>query len=245
MNYKETKPHPVLANYIDAFWTSTNDQKRPVSEKILPDGCVDLILNLGEDCKTDNGRFDIKNGETCLVGTMRHFKTSELKADTRLLGIRFKPSAFSAFYKFSSLHEVTDHTIAFERKLSPYFNRVVTGSIDYLNQFFMEKLVPHPTPLLMLVIEDIKKHKGIISVVELAKRHFTTIRQLERHFKQHIGVSPKEFINITRFQFVYNAIRKKSSEKSMLEIAFEYGYYDHAHLTNAIKAYTGFTPREL
>lgn len=245
MNYKEVKPHPILANYIDAFWTSTNDEKGPVSEKILPDGCVDLILNLGEDCKTDNGRFDIKNGETCLVGTMRHFKTSELKAETKLLGIRFKPSAFSAFYKFSSLHEVTDNIITFERKLSPDFNRVITGSINYLNQFFIENLVPHPTPLLMLMVEDIKKHKGTISVVELANRHFTTTRQLERYFKQHIGISPKEFINIIRFQFVHAAIRKKSSDKSMLEIAFEYGYYDHAHLANAIKTYTGVTPKEL
>ena len=108
MNYKETKPHPALGDYIDAFWITTNNENSPISEKILPDGCVDIILNLGEDCKTDNGRFDIKNGETCLVGTMRHFKITELKAETKLLGVRFKPSAFSAFYKFTSLHEATD-----------------------------------------------------------------------------------------------------------------------------------------
>lgn len=44
---------------------------------------------------------------------------------------------------------------------------------------------------------------------------------------------------------MHAAIKKKSSEKSMLEIAFEHGYYDHAHLANAIKAYTGATPKEL
>lgn len=224
---------------------TTNNENSPISEKILPDGCVDIILNLGEDCKTDNGRFDIKNGETCLVGTMRHFKITELKAETKLLGVRFKPAAFSAFYKFTSLHEATDSTIAFEKKRSPDLGQVITGSFDYLNQFFIEKLVPHPTPMLMQVIADIKKHKGTISVFELANRHFTTVRQLERHFKQHIGISPKEFINIIRFQFVHAAIREKSSEKSLLKIAFDHGYYDHAHLANAIKRYTGDTPTEL
>lgn len=99
--------------------------------------------------------------------------------------------------------------------------------------------------MLMQVIADIKKHKGTISVFELANRHFTTVRQLERHFKQHIGISPKEFINIIRFQFVHAAIREKSSEKSLLKIAFDHGYYDHAHLANAIKRYTGDTPTEL
>lgn len=245
MNYKETKPHPAIADYIDAFWTTTNDERSAVSEKILPDGCVDIILNLGEDCKTDNGQFNIKNGEICLVGTMRHFKMTELKTETKLLGVRFKPSAFSAFYKFGSLHEAADSTITLDKELSPDFNRVITESIGYLNQFFIKKLKPHPAPILMPVIAEIKKHKGIISVVELTNRHFTTVRQLERHFKQHVGISPKEFINITRFQFVHAAIQKKSSKKSMSEIAFEHGYYDHAHLANAIKSYTGVTPNEL
>ena len=29
------------------------------------------------------------------------------------------------------------------------------------------------------------------------------------------------------------------------QIAFEHGYYDHSHLTNEIKRYTGVTPTQL
>src|SRR5688500_10194928 len=130
MIYKEVKPHPALVDYIDAFWTTTSDGKKIVSEKILPDGCVDIILNLGDDVKTDNGTFDIKNGKAYLVGTMKHFKIVEMKPETNLLGIRFKPAAFSSFYKFTSLHQITDITVEFEEKLSPDPKEVILTSTE-------------------------------------------------------------------------------------------------------------------
>jgi AraC-like DNA-binding protein len=34
-------------------------------------------------------------------------------------------------------------------------------------------------------------------------------------------------------------------EESLLRIAFELGYYDHAHLTNEFKRYAGIRPSEL
>ena len=244
MIYKQVKPHPALADYIDAFWTTTSGGKKIVSEKILPDGCVDIILNLGDDCKTDDRAFDIKTGKTYLVGTMKHFKIVEMKPETKLLGIRFKPAAFHSFYKFTSLDQITDITVEFEKKLSPNLKQVILNPTDYLNQFFFNKLT-QPKHILLPVVESIQNCKGQISVHELARRNFITVKQLERNFKQYVGISPKEFINLVRFQFVLPVIQTKSSEGSLLEIAFEHGYYDHSHLANEIKRYTGVAPTRL
>lgn len=241
MIYKQIKPHPILADYIDAYWTVSGDGKKLLSEKILPDGCVDIILNLGDDVKTDNGTCNIKNEKAYLVGTMKNFKIVEMKPETKLLGIRFKPAAFSAFYKFTSLHQITDITVEFEKKLSPDLKQVILNSSEYLNQFFINKLT-QPRHFLLPVVADIKNCKGQISVSELATLHFTTTKQLERNFKTYVGVSPKEFINLVRFQSVLPVIQNKSSKRSLLEIALEHGYYDHSHLANEIKRYTGLAP---
>jgi AraC-like DNA-binding protein len=243
MIYKQVKPHPALADYIDAYWITTGDEKKSL-EKILPDGCVDIILNLGCDCKTDNGTFNIKNERAYLVGTMKRFKIVEMKSETKLLGIRFQPAAFSAFYEFSSLHQITDLTVELEKKLSPDLKQINLNSTEYLNQFFINRLTK-PKHILLPVIADIKNCKGQTSVNELAKLHFTTIKQLERNFKKYVGMSPKEFVNLVRFQCVLPAIQDKSSEENLLKIAFEYGYYDHSHLANEIKRYTGITPTQL
>lgn len=241
MIYSETKPDIALSNYIDAFWTAQGEGNDLKAENILPDGCVDIIFNIGSDCQTNNGSFTLRNEKAYFVGTMTHFNLTQLQPDTKLLGIRFKPAAFSAFYKFFSLHETTNKTIELEKALSPDLNKTIKYSSTYLNQFFINKLVK-PKHNLLPVVADIQNCRGNIKVRTLTQRHFTTVRQLERSFKQHIGISPKEFINLVRYQSAHKLIHENTSSRSLLDIAVECGYYDHAHLTNEIKKYTGIVP---
>ena len=125
----------------------------------------------------------------------------------------------------------------------------VTGHIDkfanalsYIDQFYLDRLSP-PRYSILKIVSDISEHSGILKIDALARRHFTTVRHLERQFNQQIGVSPKEFINLTRFNNAF--VRLQSSSKQTLsDIAWESGYYDHAHLTNDFKRYTGKAPTE-
>lgn len=98
---------------------------------------------------------------------------------------------------------------------------------------------------LQSVIQDIHSTNGQISIDELSKRNFKTVRQLERNFKKLVGLSPKEYSNIIRFQNALNIIKNSDENRSFLDIAFECGYYDHSHLTNEIKRYTGLSPSQL
>ncbi|WP_390937226.1 helix-turn-helix domain-containing protein [Parapedobacter soli] len=101
------------------------------------------------------------------------------------------------------------------------------------------------TNQLQAVINDIHSANGQISVYDLSKRHCTTVRQLERIFKKNIGISPKEYSNIIRFQNALRIIRNSDKNRSLLDIAFECGYYDHSHLTNEIKRNTGLVPSQI
>jgi AraC-like DNA-binding protein len=142
------------------------------------------------------------------------------------------------------LHQITDVTIEFEKKLAPDINEIHLNSSAYLNNFFFNKLTQSNHGLLP-IIADIKKWKGQLTVTELAKKHFTTTKQLERNFNQYVGITPKEFLNLVRFQCVLPAIKNRSSKDSLSDVAFENGYYDHAHLANEVKRYTGVAPTEL
>lgn len=243
MIYNQVKPHPDLADFIDAFWIVEGVEKQCDKEVILPDGCVDLIFNLGEDCRTDNGTLTMHSEKTYLVGTMTTFKETFLSASNKLVGIRFKPAAFSAFYKYVSLNEITDKTIEFERSISPDIHKIEQCPIPYLNAYFLNRL-SKPKHSLSAVIKDVQTANGQISIDTLAKRNHTTVRQLERSFKKHIGISPKEFANIVRFKATLSKIKHNKQQESLLDIAFDCGYYDHAHLTNEIKRYTGIAPSQ-
>ena len=97
MQYLEVTPHPTLSTYVDAYWTASGNSEKQRIEKILPDGCVDIIFNLGNDCYTDNGTIlmkdgsvKMKNGKTKMMmdgdcmymdGRMKKMKKDEMKSD--------------------------------------------------------------------------------------------------------------------------------------------------------------------
>ncbi len=241
MQYLEVTPHPTLSNYVDAYWTAGGSSTQHSIEKILPDGCVDIIFNLGDDCYTDNGTFLMKSEKTYLVGTMTKYKETEMDDKTKLLGVRFKPGGVSAFFKFVSLSEITNQTIELGKSLGLDLRKLIKSPFERLNQELARNL-NKPNHYLLMQIQTIKKSKGQIKIQELASIHCTTVRQLERNFREHLGVTPKEFANLVRYQNAMKAIEQRKSNESILSIAFDYGYYDHSHLTNDFRRYIGCAP---
>jgi AraC-like DNA-binding protein len=244
MQYIEFAPHATLAPYIDAYWTAAGDSAGPQTERILPDGCIDIIFNVGPDCLSENNTYLLNSGQSYLIGTMTQFKETLMTPETRLLGIRFKPAAFTVFYEYPSLEKLTDTTVAFDKKFVPDINDIPKYSVQHLDSFFLKKL-SKPKRSILPIITGIQKAKGQLSVRALAEKYFTTTRQLERAFNQQMGISPKEFINLVRYQTTFREIKNNTAQKSLLQIAFECGYYDHSHLTNEIKRYTGTAPAQL
>jgi len=241
MIYQQFDPHPALMPYIDAYWIAKGDSSGPNTERILPDGCIDIILNSGADCLTEENTYLLANRKTYLIGTMTRFKENLMNSGTNLIGIRFKPAGFSAFYDHSSVYKLTDETIEFNQKVAPDLENTVEYFTAYLDHFFL-KILSKPKRSLAPLITDIQDRHGQISVNTLADKYFTTVRQLQRHFNEYLGISPKEFINLVRYQSALDKIRNNTTNKSLAEIAFESGYYDHSHLTNEIKKYTGAPP---
>nr|WP_291142910.1 AraC family transcriptional regulator [Flavobacterium sp. UBA7680] len=50
---------------------------------------------------------------------------------------------------------------------------------------------------------------------------------------------------MVRFQNTLNVIKNADQNRNLFDISFECGFYDHSHLTNNIKKYSGLTPSEL
>ncbi|GAA5225203.1 hypothetical protein GCM10025777_58340 [Membranihabitans marinus] len=69
------------------------------------------------------------------------------------------------------------------------------------------------------IINTIHASNGKLSISELSKLNHITVRQLERKFKSQIGLSPKEYSNIIRFQNTLNIIKNSSKKRSLQEIA--------------------------
>ncbi|NGM64225.1 helix-turn-helix transcriptional regulator [Sphingobacterium sp. SGR-19] len=244
MKYKKTNPHKDLKPFIHFYWELKGNKLESQLERVFPDGCAGVLMNLGDTCLTDNGSLSLEFGKTYVVGAMTSFKDSFIGSNTHLMGVCLKPATFANFYNYASQNELMNDTIEFEKSNSFNVDKILDNPFDYLNQFFSDRMKIKNNPL-QLVIEDIHSTGGLISIYELSKRNFTTVRQLERNFKKFVGLSPKEYSNIIRFQKALSIIKKSHKNRSFFDIAFECGYYDHSHLTNEIKRNTGLSPSQL
>jgi AraC-like DNA-binding protein len=244
MKYEKVKPYRELEPFIHFYWELKGNELGTQWERVFPDGCAGIVINLGDTCLTDNGSASMEFGKTYVVGAMNTFKDSFIDSNTHLLGACLKPATFSNFYNYNSQNELTNDTIEFEKSNSFNIDKTLKAPFDYFNHFFSERINSKHNPL-QSVINDIHSTNGQISIYELSKRNFTTVRQLERNFKRLIGLSPKEYSNIIRFQNALNTIKNSNDNRSLLDIAFECGYYDHSHLTNEIKRNTGLLPSQL
>lgn len=244
MEYKIAKPYKELEPFIHFYWELKGNESGKQRERVFPDGCAGIILNLGNKCLTDNGRNALEFGKTYVVGAMNAFKESIIDADTHLVGVCLKPGTFVNFYSYAPQCELVNDTIELEKSNSFSAGKALDHSFRYFDVFYSER-IKSKTNQLQSVIDDVHSANGVISIRELAKRNFTTVRQLERNFSKLIGLSPKEYANIIRFQHALGLIRCSKQERSLSDIAFECGYYDHSHLSLEIKRKTGFSPSSL
>ncbi|WP_237421335.1 helix-turn-helix transcriptional regulator [Flavobacterium sp. HBTb2-11-1] len=240
MEYLKIKPCKELEPYIHFFWELKGNPNGAQWERVYPDGCSGIIINLGNSCLTDNGSLYLEFGKTYAVGAMNSYKDSLIDTDTHLAGACLKPAAFANFYSYDPQNTLINDTVEFEKSNSFSIDKIFKKSFSYFDCFFLERIKSRNIPL-QSVIRDIDLTNGQISIYELAQKNCTTVRQLERNFKKYIGLSPKKYTNIIRFQNALNAIEKTNQDRSLSDIAFECGYYDLSHLSNEIKRNTGLS----
>jgi AraC-like DNA-binding protein len=89
----------------------------------------------------------------------------------------------------------------------------------------------------------ILKNKGLISLPGLQKELQITERTFQRMFESYIGISPRMYSRICRFQAAFRQLNENQFSH-LSDIAYEHDYTDHSHLTRTFKEFTGYTPKE-
>ena len=68
-------------------------------------------------------------------------------------------------------------------------------------------------------------------------------RQFDRKFYDRIGIAPKEYLRVVRFDRAFR-MKNRFPKKEWLSVAVACGYYDYQHLTRDYKEFTGLTPQQ-
>jgi AraC-like DNA-binding protein len=85
---------------------------------------------------------------------------------------------------------------------------------------------------------------GDVRIGVLVDRTGYSLRQFERRFTEQIGVRPKLYAQIARFEAALDS-RARSQGRSWTDIAHAFGYYDQMHLIHDFERFSGETPGNL
>lgn len=82
-------------------------------------------------------------------------------------------------------------------------------------------------------------------VTELASVACWSKKQFERVFCATVGMNPKEYARIVRFQKAMKLLQQDSSNLCLAQIAYRCGYADQSHFIREFRQFSGHTPLSL
>ncbi|HEX7057538.1 MAG TPA: helix-turn-helix domain-containing protein [Bacilli bacterium] len=253
--YVEITPSPKLAPYVSCYWFSEPviGYREPDSfetfkalreesvDRVLPDGCSDIIFE--HDLKENKYRT-LFSGVFDEPFTISYDRNHPM----RKFGVRFFPGGIHSLLGIPQQDFAKSHfdldlvwtgmTKEIEDRLfeEPLIERKVRVMEDFLVSFMSTNTIADDH-LINKLLYHIFVTEGKTSVKELAKREAISTRQMNRIFYRWIGISPKRFCEVVRFQSIVKDIQRSPSIVRCL--AYKHGFFDQAHMMRDFKRFYG------
>jgi len=242
----------IVKHYL---FVDSNDDEHSCY-RFFSDGNPGIVFHFDAPLTQDNNTNTLKQlqPQSFIYGQITHYNNITLNGRLSMLVVVLQPFGINALLGVAA-SELNNAVV----KLSDVFGQEASdleaqllgaSSINQLVSFFERFLVKRLAAvnqvdqILKNAVNIICRHRGMVSIEDLVKILPVTERQLERKFNHYIGSSPKKFTDTIRFQFFLKSLQSISSDKSLTEIIYAYGFYDQAHLNKYFKTNTGLTPMQ-
>lgn len=254
MGFLTAKPSAQFSSLIRQYWSleSSFAPGKFHNQRIVPSGLPELIFYLDDKPKASDERKSV-NENSVVSGQQKEFYDLKITDRLSLFSILFQPHALALFFDIPAseffnrtvpLRSILkDETQELEEKLAAAHS--FSERIKLTEQFFAGRLHKSNKKYELARIESsirlINQSRGIVSVDFLASEACLSRKQFERTFSSYVGISPKQFLKIIRFQ---NAVHEKSKNKklNLTELTYKCGYYDQSHMSNDFFKISGMTP---
>jgi AraC-like DNA-binding protein len=229
-------------------------------DRFLPDGNTELIIDLNGQPQYIYDNETLDEIQTCRHAWVSGVRTQPITIPSgkgsRMLIVAFKRGRAYPFYSLP-MSELTDSVIEAD---DIFGNRIWNLREQLLACTYPDEMFALVEMFLMRqagarLSPDVSSRCVEYAVSQiLSQPNRLVFQQLslqigysQKHFidlfKQHVGIPPKQFMKIMRFQ---NAVSQIKQDTSVYwsEIAIRNGFYDQAHFIHEFRNFSGFTPGE-
>jgi AraC-like DNA-binding protein len=250
MIYVEKPPPAALAPWVECFWsvTDTGARARREPDRIVPDGCPELIVHLADPFARKVGGRWVRQPRVFLAGTLTRPWMVRAGPRVRTVSIRFRPGGAAAILGFS-MDGTADREVPFSttkggRALLATLSAARTTERRFAAlASWVGQRAPSPRAgQTAPAVDAIRRSRGQVRVDELARSLGWSPRRMQRAFAAELGIAPKTYTRIVRLNAVL-ATLGEDDRAAAVDLALEAGYFDQAHLLRDFRELAGRTPR--
>lgn len=248
-------PDAPLAEHVEIFWY-VSGRANYTRDRRLPTGRTHLLFNLG----TPPVLFDRDPAApprafpTCwLAGQHDTYIETGSHGDTILLGAQFASHGAYRLLRIAQ-HELSGEVVELETLFGDRVLRLRQQLLDaptpqacfaLLERWLLGLLKrgSEVHPSVLATQHAVAAEPGRLALKSLSRDLGVSREHLIRRFREQVGLTPKAFANILRFDRALKLARR--AKESWAEIAIDCGYYDQAHLVRDFQRYAGRAPTSL
>ena len=257
MIFRTHIPKFPLNRFVDFFIYAEGYNPDHSIDRFLPDGNTEIIIDFDDAPQYIYDNQTLKEIQAChrvwASGVRTGFISIPSGKHSAKFIISFKKGMAYPFFPLP-MNEMADRVVdadllwgndfAFLREQLLEINEInlkFAAVEDFLLRNFQSRLVFNPC--VEYALAEIIRQPDQISfaclsqTIGYSQKHFTGM------FKRQVGITPKAYLKIIRFQKAISEIEQRS-EVNWTIISQDCGFYDQAHFINDFKSFSGFTPEE-
>ena len=246
MSFLVRRPGHRLRGIVDRLWY-VESRASAEPETICPDGRTEIVLHLGHPMREQRIDRELTQPRHLLVGQMDRPMTVVSCGALRMVGVSLEPASLYAALPIPQ-SDLAGQVIdlegvwgAWTRKTADHVAGADDGetALERFESSLAALFSPaEGCPPMVVAVARLRQTGGNASIARLADDLGLGRRQFERRFLEEIGLPPRLFGRIVRFQRAFHAIGHDSGAA----VAARCGYADQAHLIREIRRFAGRTP---
>lgn len=238
---KVAQPRAELRQFIRAFAQRDNGPLDPLFVQPTPAQLEQLMtFELGSpiEIRYPDGRIQVCDGVTVCGGQSRFVAHMHLPARMRSFGVFFQPTGLTQLFGIPIValtDRAEDGVGVMGNSIRGLWNRLgeccsFAQRVQVAETFFLRRgAQAHTQNTIAAAASFLFRIHGAIRISYLAQQVSSGMRQFERDFKREMGLSPKTFSRIARFQAALDA-KVAQPARTWLDIAHTFGYHDQMHM---------------
>lgn len=248
-------PRAPLSDFVELFWLWNAPAAGHPKERLLPDGSMELIIDLlGDNSWASEAhgygrRKSFMGG--MIIGAHSKFFEIDTSCPTSVMGVHFKPGGA---YPFLSPPSGEFHGVVVP------FDAVWGGRAGDLRERLLETTIPEARfhileeflvaqavrplvrrPAVAFALKELKNVGHTRTVSEVIGQIGLSERRFIQIFRDQVGLTPKLYFRVQRFQEVIWKIGN-GRPINWADAAVVCGYYDQAHFIHDLRAFSGLSP---